>query len=81
LVTEYEQLLQQMLEEGRTKLEALKAKRSPEKALREQESNISFMEVELQRYQQGMALFRTKKLPRVGRWGKPEADPRAATTP
>ena len=37
-------------------------------------SDIRFLETELQRYQQGMALFRTKALPKVGRWGKPEAE-------
>ena len=37
-------------------------------------SDIRFLEVELQRYEQGMALFRSKGLPKVGRWGKPETE-------
>jgi len=81
LATEYEQLLQQMLDEGRTKLEALKAKGVSEKQVREQESNLRFVEVELQHYRQGMALFRTKNLPKVGRWGIPESDPHASASP
>jgi hypothetical protein len=28
----------------------------------------------LERYQEGMALFRSKNLPKVGRWGKPETE-------
>jgi hypothetical protein len=37
-------------------------------------SDVRFLEVELQRYEQGMALFRTKGLPKVGRWGMPEVE-------
>jgi hypothetical protein len=73
LVTEYEQLLGEMLRERKEKLEALKAggrknKRKVETVL----SEIGFVEVELERYRRGLQLFRSKELPKVGRWGRPE---------
>ena len=34
----------------------------------------AFLEVELRRYEQGMSLFRSKGLPKVGRWGKQESE-------
>lgn len=72
LVTEYEQLLQGMLKERREKLEALKAKgRATKKQIEDLASEIGYLEVELERYQRGMVLFRTKSLPKVGRWGNP----------
>ncbi|MBI2648428.1 MAG: hypothetical protein HYW93_02090 [Thaumarchaeota archaeon] len=37
-------------------------------------SDLKFIEVEMNRYQQGMSLFRSKGVPKVGRWGKPEAE-------
>jgi hypothetical protein len=74
LVTEYEQLLSDMLKERRAKLEALKAgKGSGKRKVDELTSEIAFIQGELERYERGMALFRTKELPKVGRWGKPEA--------
>jgi hypothetical protein len=73
LTTEYEQLLAKMLDEKRAKLAELTGKKGAEKESALLASDIRFLEVELQRYQQGMALFRTKNLPRVGRWGTPEA--------
>jgi hypothetical protein len=72
LVTEYEALLQQMLDERRGRLEELKNQRGKEKAIEELRSDMRFIEVELERYQKGLALFRTKSVPKVGRWGKPE---------
>jgi hypothetical protein len=39
-------------------------------------SDIRFLEVELQRYQQSMTLFRSRNPPKVGRWGKPETEGR-----
>jgi hypothetical protein len=74
LVTEYEQLLSQILAARREKLEALKAaKGNNKKKIEELASEIGYVEVELERYQRGMTLFRTKGgLPKVGRWGKPE---------
>ncbi|HUI00321.1 MAG TPA: hypothetical protein VLU99_02835 [Nitrososphaerales archaeon] len=72
MVTEYEQLLAEMLKERRGKLEALKAK-GKKKDVDALMSEIGFVQAELERYQKGMTLFRTKNLPRVGRWGKPEA--------
>jgi hypothetical protein len=76
LTTEYEQLLSRMLEEKRAKLAELTGKKGTDKDSASVASDIKFLEVELQRYQQGMALFRTKNPPRVGRWGTPEAEER-----
>ena len=74
LVTEYEHLLQQMYDEKRLKLEELKGKKNKEKEMRNLLSDLKFIEVELHRYQQGMSLFRSKGVPKVGRWGKPETE-------
>jgi len=74
LTTEYEQLLGEMVEQKKAKAAELKGKKGKEKDLANVMSDIRFLEVELQRYQQGMALFRSKSLPKVGRWGKPEAE-------
>jgi hypothetical protein len=72
--TEYEELLSKMVEDKKAKLAELTGKRGTEKKSAALMSDIRFLEVELQRYQQGMALFRTKTLPKVGRWGKPETE-------
>jgi hypothetical protein len=73
LPTEYEELLASMLTERREKVEALKAgKGDNKKKIDELLSEIGYVEVELERYQRGMTLFRSKDLPKVGRWGKPE---------
>jgi hypothetical protein len=74
LVTEYERLLQQMYDERRLKLDELKGKKNKEKEIRTLLSDLKFIEVELHRYQQGMSLFRSKGVPKVGRWGKPESE-------
>jgi len=74
VTTEYEQLLSGMVEEKKAKVAELKGKRGKERELAALTSDIRFLEVELQRYQQGMGLFRTKRLPKVGRWGKPEME-------
>ena len=74
MTTEYEQLLASMVEEKKAKIAELKGKKGKEKELAALSSDVRFLEVELQRYQQGMALFRTKDLPKVGRWGKPETE-------
>lgn len=74
MTTEYEQLLSQMVGEKKAKLAELSGRKGTQKESDALMSDIRFLEVELQRYQQGMALFRTKALPRVGRWGKPEAE-------
>jgi len=73
MVTEYEELLAGMLVEKREKLQALKAGNGKNrKKIEALLSEISFVEVELERYQRGMTLFRSNDLPKVGRWGKPE---------
>ena len=74
MTTEYEQLLAAMVAEKKAKVAELTGKKGMEKELAALRSDIRFVEVELQRYQQGMALFRSKNLPRVGRWGKPETE-------
>jgi len=74
LTTEYEQLLSKMVSDRKAKLAEATGKKGKGKERAALQSDIRFLEVELQRYQQGMALFRTKELPRVGRWGKPEAE-------
>lgn len=74
MTTEYERLLSGMIDERKAKLAELTGKRGTEKQVNAVSSDIKFLEVELQRYQQGMTLFRSAQLPRVGRWGKPEAE-------
>jgi len=74
VTTEYEQLLAGMVSEKKAKVAELKGKKGKEKQLAALSSDIRFLEVELQRYQQGMAVFRTKEIPKVGRWGKPETE-------
>ncbi len=74
MTTEYEQLLSKMVGDKKAKLAELTGKKGAEKESAALMSDIRFLEVELQRYQQGMALFRSKSLPKVGRWGKPETE-------
>ena len=74
MVTEYENLLEQMYQERRLKLEELKGKKKKEKEIRTLQSDLKFIETELHRYQQGMSLFRTKGVPKVGRWGRTEIE-------
>jgi hypothetical protein len=82
LVTEYEQLLTGMLKERRDRLEALKAgKGKSKRKIEALLSEIGYVEVELERYQRGMTLFRSKDLPKVGRWGKPETSPQGGALP
>jgi len=72
LATEYEDLLSQMIADRRSRLEVLNKSGGKDKAAEDLRSEIRFIEVELERYQKGLALFRTKSVPKVGRWGKPE---------
>lgn len=82
MVTEYEQLLSSMLKERREKLEALKAgSGKSKKKIDALLSEIGYVEVELERYQRGMTLFRSKDLPKVGRWGKPETSQQGEALP
>ena len=76
MTTEYEQLLSKMVSDKKAKLAELTGRKGTEKQSASLMSDIRFLEVELQRYQQGMALFRTKNVPKVGRWGNPEAEER-----
>ncbi len=72
MTTEYELLLSGMVSEKKAKVAELTGKKGKDKEMAALMSDIRFIEVELQRYQQGMSLFRSKNLPKVGRWGKPE---------
>lgn len=81
MTTEYEQLLSKMVLEKKAKLADLNGKKGKDKELTAMASDIRFLEVELERYQQGMALFRTKNLPKVGRWGKPETEGKKEEAP
>ena len=74
MVTEYEHLLEQMYEERKLKLEELRGKKKKEKEILTLQSDLKFLETELHRYQQGMSLFRSKGVPKVGRWGRPETE-------
>ena len=74
MTTEYEQLLSQMVSEKKAKLADLTGRKGKAKEVAALMSDVRFLEVELQRYQQGMALFRTKALPKVGRWGRAETE-------
>ncbi|MDA4120246.1 MAG: hypothetical protein OK436_06630 [Thaumarchaeota archaeon] len=76
MTTEYEQLLSKMIDEKKAKLGDLTSKKGKAKEVAALMSDIRFLEVELQRYQQGMALFRTKAVPKVGRWGKSDSEAR-----
>jgi len=75
LVTEYERLLADMVKERRTKVDELRARNASKKEIETLLSEISFIEVELKRYDGALRLFRSKSVPKVGRWGKPGAGP------
>ena len=74
MTTEYEQLLSGMVSEKKAKVTRLTGKQGKDKEIAALMSDIRYLEVEIQRYQQGMTLFRTKPLPKVGRWGRPETE-------
>jgi uncharacterized protein (DUF305 family) len=74
MTTEYEQFLATMVAQKKAEVALLTGKKRKEKELAALTSDIRFIEVELQHYQQGMSLFRSKNLPKVGRWGRPEAN-------
>jgi hypothetical protein len=63
-----------MVSEKKAKMAGLTGKKGKEKELGALASDIRFLEVELQRYQQGVTLFRSRNPPKVGRWGKPETE-------
>lgn len=75
MVTEYEQLLSDMVKERKAKVEELRGRKGKQKEVDSLLSEIGFIEVELQRYDRGLRLFRSKNLPKVGRWGKAGAGP------
>ena len=81
MVTEYEQLLSAMLAKKRQRLEELRSSKGDKKRVDALLSEIGFVEVELERYQRGLHLFRDKKLPKVGRWGRPETGEQGEALP
>jgi len=78
LTTEYEQLLGRLLEEKRAKLATMTLGKDGQKKLDEVQSDIRYIELEIDHYQRGLTLFRSKSVPKVGRWGKPEPEEHAA---
>jgi hypothetical protein len=73
LTTEYEQLLGQLLEEKKAILAKLNSEGGKAKQADQVRSDMRFIEIELEHYRDGMKLFRSKSVPKVGRWGRPEA--------
>ena len=72
--TEYEQLLGKLLEEKRTKLAAIGSDKGKKKQAEDLRSEIRYIELELEHYSHGLKLFRSKGVPKVGRWGRPEEE-------
>lgn len=72
--TEYEQLLQRLIEEKKAEIESLRAGKGKEKRIEALLSEIRYIELEVQHYSEGLALFRSRHVPRVGRWGKVEEE-------
>lgn len=79
LSTEYEQLLQKLIDEKKTKLESIQSQKGKEKQVQDLLSEIRYIELEIERYSEGLSLFRSKNVPKVGRWGKPEEEEHHAT--
>jgi hypothetical protein len=79
LTTEYEQLLGRILEEKKAKLGKLNSEKRSQKHVDEVLSEIRYVELEMEHYGNGLALFRSKSVPKVGRWGKPESEEHAAS--
>jgi len=78
LSTEYEQLLAQLLDERRAKLAKLGSDKGRQKQIEDVQAEIRYIELEIEHYQKALALFRSKDVPKVGRWGKPERDEHAS---
>ncbi len=83
MVTEYEQLLAGIIAQKKERLEALRAAKGKDTKKKADAllSEIGYVEVELERYRRGLVLFRTKDLPKVGRWGKPETGQQGEAPP
>ena len=78
--TEYEQLLAQLLDERRAKLAKLSSEKGRQKQIDDVSAEIRYIELEIEHYQRGLALFRSKDVPKVGRWGRPERDEHGSHT-
>jgi hypothetical protein len=79
LTTEYEQLLGRILEEKKVELDKLRLENADKKKVNDILSDIRYVELEIEHYQNGLKIFRSKSVPKVGRWGKPETEEHAAT--
>jgi hypothetical protein len=77
LSSEYELLLKQLLQERRSRLEKLTSEKGEQKQIDQLLSEIRFVQAELERYDRGLTIFRSKSVPKVGRWGKPEEEEHA----
>jgi len=77
LSSEYERLLRQLLQDRRSTLEKLMSENGEQRQIDRVLSEIKFVQAELERYDRGLAIFRSKPVPKVGRWGKPEEDEHA----
>lgn len=80
LSTEYEQLLQKLIDEKKAKLESIKSQKGKERQVQDLLSEIRYIELEIERYSEGLSLFRSKHIPKVGRWGKPEEEEHHASS-
>lgn len=72
--TEYEQLLGNLLDEKRALLAKLGSGDADQREAERLRAEVRYIELELERYSQGLKLFRSKGVPKVGRWGKPEQE-------
>ncbi|MDG6926010.1 MAG: hypothetical protein JRN09_05610 [Nitrososphaerota archaeon] len=79
--TEYEQLLARLLDERRAELAKLAAAKGRERQADELRAEIRYIELEVEHYQKGLTLFRSKGIPKVGRWGRPEAEEHPSAAP
>lgn len=79
--TEYEQLLAKLLEERKTELSKLDSVKGKEKQADELRAEMRYIEFEIEHYQKGLALFRSKSNTKVGRWGRPEKEEHSASPP
>ncbi|MDA4132958.1 MAG: hypothetical protein OK454_07520 [Thaumarchaeota archaeon] len=79
MTTEYEQLLGRILDEKKAKLEKLNSEKGSQKQVEEVLTEIRYVEFEMQHYRNSLKLFRSKSVPKVGRWGKPESGEHTAS--
>jgi hypothetical protein len=74
MTTEYERLLNDLIEEKKAKLSKVRSSEGSKKQVDDLLSEISYIELQLDHYAKGLKLFRSKSVPKVGRWGRAEAE-------